>query len=213
MKLAGVNTKVWDGTLQQLQQIDIGSWFAPEFSNERVPTLAQVLDRARGNTKVLIELKYYGHDQQLEQRVADIVENADMVNDVAIMSLKYEGIKKFRALRPDWDVGLLLSTAIGNITNLEMDFLAVNMAMAAPGFIRRTHSAGKQVFVWTVNDQISMSRMISLGIDGLITDEPELARKVLVDREDLSSVERLLIHTAMLAGQPIPKRIYRDQSP
>jgi len=213
MKLAGVNTKIWDGTLKQLQKIDVGSWFAPEFSEERIPTLEQVLEEARGKARVLIELKHYGHDQQLEQRVVDIVEKTDMVNDVAIMSLKYEGIQKFHALRPDWDVGLLLTKAIGNITNLEVDFLAVNMAMVASGFIRRTHSAGKQVFVWTVNDQISMSRMMSLGIDGLITDEPELARKVLVEREDLSSVERLLIHTAILAGQPIPKRVYRDKSP
>jgi len=213
MKLAGVNTKVWDGTLEQLQKIDVGNWFAPEFAGEHIPTLKQVLEEARGRAKVLIELKYYGHDQQLEQRVAEIVEQTGMVKDVALMSLQYEGIKKFHALRPDWKVGLLLSTAIGNITTLEVDFLAVNMAMATSGFIRRTHLADKEVFVWTVNDQVSMSRMMSMGVDGLITDEPELARQVLKDREDLSSVERLLIHTALLAGRPVPERLYRDNSP
>jgi len=38
MKLAGVNMKVWDGTLQELKAIDIGSWFDPEFASERLPT-------------------------------------------------------------------------------------------------------------------------------------------------------------------------------
>jgi glycerophosphoryl diester phosphodiesterase len=213
MKLAGINLKVWNTTLKQLKEIDVGSWFAPEFSAERVPTLAEVLKEARGKAHVLIELKYYGHDQQLEQRVVDIVENTNMVNDVAIMSLKPDAIKKFRELRPDWITGLLLSTAIGNIAKLEVDFLAVNMASATQGFIRQVRSVGKQVFVWTVNDQVSMSRMMSLGVDGIITDEPQLARNVLVHRTDLSSIERLLIHTSVLLGQPVPQQVYRDQSP
>ena len=213
MKLAGMDLKVWDSTLKELREIDVGSWFGPEFSAERVPTLAKVLEETRGQARVLIELKYYGHDQQLEQRVVDIVEEAGMVDDVAIMSLKHSGIKKFHTLRPDWVVGLLSSKAIGNLFDLDVDFLAVNMGMATPGFIRSAQLADKQVFVWTVNDLVSMSRMMSLGVDGIITDEPELARNVLTDRSKLSSIERLLIHTAVLLGEPIPQRIYRDQSP
>jgi len=213
MKLAGLDLKVWDSTLKELREIDVGSWFGPEFSAERVPTLAKVLEETRGQARVLIELKYYGHDQQLEQRVVDIVEEAGMVNDVAIMSLKHSGIKKFHTLRPGWVVGLLSSKAIGNLFDLDVDFLAVNMGMATPGFIRSAQLADKQVFVWTVNDLVSMSRMMSLGVDGIITDEPELARNVLTDRSKLSSIERLLIHTAVLLGEPIPQRIYRDQSP
>ncbi len=85
--------------------------------------------------------------------------------------------------------------------------------METHGFIRSAQLADKQVFVWTVNDLVSMSRMMSLGVDGIITDEPELARNVLADRSKLSSIERLLIHTAVLLGEPIPQRIYRDQSP
>jgi glycerophosphoryl diester phosphodiesterase len=196
-----------------LQEIDVGSWFGPEFSAERVPTLARVLEEVRGQSRVLIELKYYGHDRQLEQRVVDIVEKAGMVNDVAVMSLEHSGIKKFHALRPDWAVGLLSSKAIGKLSDLDVDFLAINMGMATPEFIRRTHKADMQLFVWTVNDQVSMSRMMSLGVEGIITDEPELARNVLTDRAELNSVERLLIHTAVLLGEPIPQRTYRDQSP
>ena len=213
MKLSGVDLKVWDGSLKQLQKIDVGSWFGPGFSAERVPTLAQVLEVARSKVGVVIELKYYGHDQQLEQRVVEIVEEAGMVDDIVIMSLEVKGIEKIRALRPQWVVGLLSTMAVGNLAKLDLDFLAVNMSMATSGFIRRTHAAGKKVFVWTVNDAVSISRMISLGVDGIITDEPEMARNVVTERSGLSSVERLLIHTAVLFGRPIPPRIYRDESP
>ena len=54
---------------------------------------------------------------------------------------------------------------------------------------------------------------MSLGVDGIITDEPELARTVLAERAELSSVERLLLHTAIILGQPLPEKGYRDNSP
>jgi len=213
MKLAGNKLKIWDATVPLLTDIDIGSWFEPAFSQERVPTLKQVLELSRGKAKVVIELKYYGHDENLEQRVVDIVEDADMVSETAIMSLKYDAVKKIRELRPDWKIGLLSATAIGDLTSLDADFLAVAMGMASAGFVRRSHEAGKKVYVWTVNDPVSMSRMISLGVDGIITDEPEMARQVLLERKHLSSAQRLLIHTALLFGQSITTKEYRDESP
>ena len=213
MKLAGINLKVWEATFSQIQDIDIGSWFAPEFAAERVPTLREVLNKVKGKGRVVIELKYYGHDDRLEQRVIDLVELADMAADTTIMSLKYEGVQKVRSLRPNWPVGLLSVQTLGDTTGLDVTFLAVNMNSASPHFIRRAQAAGKQVFVWTVNDQVSMTRMMSLGVDGIITDEPEMARIVLRERAEMNSVERLLLHAAVLLGQPLPARQYRDESP
>jgi glycerophosphoryl diester phosphodiesterase len=213
MKLAGKPLKIWDATRAQLEDIDIGSWFDPRFSEERVPGLKRVLDTARGKAKVVIELKYYGYDEDLEQRVIDIVEHAKMVEETAIMSLKYNAIEKIRVLRPDWIVGLLSATAIGDLSRLDTDFLAVAMGMASPGFIDRAHRAGRQVFVWTVNDPVSMSRMISLNVDGIITDEPELAKRVLSERAEMSTVQRLLIHASLLFGDPYTPNQYRDESP
>ena len=204
MKLAGVNLRVWEATTEQLAEIDIGSWFAPRFAGERVPTLADVLAEVEGRSKLIVELKYYGHDQQLEQRVIDLIEAAGMQDDTMIMSLEYSGIQKVRALRPDWKVGLLSARAVGDLTRLDADFLAVNMALARPALVRAAHAAGKELFVWTVNDALSMSQMMSLGVDGIITDEPLLGRDVLAARADLSSVERLLLHMSPLLGFEAP---------
>lgn len=213
MKIGNNPMKVWGVPLQELKTVDVGSWFDPQFSSERIPSLAEVIEAVKGRCKLLIELKYYGYDEHLEQRVIDIVEETGMVNDVALMSLKLDGIQKAHSLRPDWSFGLLSSKSIGDIAKLEMDFLAINMATTTPSFIRRVHAAGKKVYVWTVNDKISMSRMIALGVDGLITDEPELAHAVIAEREELNMTERLLIHTAALLGHPLPSKQYRDQSP
>ncbi|MEA3434709.1 MAG: glycerophosphodiester phosphodiesterase [Campylobacterota bacterium] len=213
MKISNVPTKVWDGTLAELRQIDIGSWFDPKFASERIPTLEEVLLAAKGKAKVLIELKYYGHDEQLEQRVIDIVEKTGMSQNIALMSLKPEGIKKVRALRPKLETGILLSKAIGDISKMDVDFLAINMGIMQTNFVRRAHKVGKKVYIWTANDPVSMTSMISLGVDGVITDEPAMCNNVLTQRKELGTVERLLLHTAVLLGKPVPKRLYRDESP
>ena len=200
MKVASDSTKIWDASLDHLQGLDIGSWFASEFADQRVPTLGQVLDVCKGKVGVNIELKYYGHDDRLEERVIELVEERGMASDVVIMSLKLEGVEKVQAMRPDWTVGLLSAVALGDLTKVDVDFLAVSTKLATPLFIRSAHKAGKDVYVWTVNDVIGMSTYLSRGVDSLITDEPALAREIMAQRASLSSAERLLVELAALFG-------------
>jgi glycerophosphoryl diester phosphodiesterase len=213
MKIAGVDLKVWNATAADLLTIDVGSWFAPEFSDQRVPLLRDVLRRVEGRANLTIELKYYGHDQNLEQRVVDIVEQEGAVDDCVIMSLEYHAVRKMRSLRPEWTVGLLTAKAVGDLTRLDADFLAVNSGLATRAFIRRAHSRGKQVWVWTVNDPVRMFHLMNLGVDGLITDEPGLARRVLERRSELNSVERLLVGTAIFFGASAPPPPASEDAP
>ena len=212
MRLAHVDRKIWEVTAAELRGIDLGSWFDPAYAGERAPTLRDVLAAARGRAKVVIELKYYGHDQDLEARVAALVDEFGMAEQVALMSLSYPAIQKARAMRPDLRNGVLAATAVGDLAGLETDFLAVNVGLATPKLIRSAHAAGKDVYVWTVNDPLTMSRLISQGIDGLITDEPALARKVLADRAALGTPERLLLWLLDRFGLKPDPEIVRDGS-
>ncbi|MDG2219873.1 MAG: glycerophosphodiester phosphodiesterase [Rubripirellula sp.] len=200
MKLAGNKIKIWDATSEDLSEIDIGSWFAPEFADQRVPSLAEVLDECKGKIKVNIELKYYGHDQKLEERVVALVEERQMKDEVMAMSLKRAAVTKMKTLRPDWKVGLLMSVAAGDLSKLDADFLAVNASFVDRQLVDEAHAVGKEVFVWTVNDAATMSVMVSRGVDGLLTDKPGLARTVLQQRAKLSGPARLLIELAVLVG-------------
>jgi len=203
MKLSKNPLKIWDASLDDLASIDIGTWFDSEFSSERVPTLAEVLRLCRDRIRVNIELKYYGHDQQLEQRVVDVVEAEGMADQIMVMSLKPEGIAKLKTLRPSWKCGLLLSVYVGKLQNIQADFLAVNANFATRNFINRAHKSGKQVYVWTVNDAAMMSRVLNRRVDGILTDRPELARQVLQQRSELTSAERLLTEISAIFQQPV----------
>ncbi|QDU55600.1 glycerophosphodiester phosphodiesterase [Aeoliella mucimassa] len=200
MKLAGNRLKIWDANLADLESIDIGSWYDAKFNAERVPTLGEVLDLCKDRIHVNIELKYYGHDQQLEERVAELVEARGMTDQVMAMSLKRDKVEKMKSIRPEWKVGLLMSVSAGSMSKMKADFLAVNARFANRRLIRSAHQNDKEVYVWTVNDAVSMSTMISRGADGLLTDNPALARSVLEQRAEMGAAERLLLELSSILG-------------
>ncbi|MDA7873945.1 glycerophosphodiester phosphodiesterase [Rhodopirellula sp.] len=200
MKLAKIDLKIWDATMADLAKIDIGSHKDPAFSSERVPTLSELLTTCKGKAKVVIELKYYSHDKDLEQRVLDIVNAHEMSSDVMYMSLNLDAVTKMKELNPKCRAGLLMSVLSGNIQDTKADFLAVNAMFVNRSFIQRAHASGKEVYVWTINDAVTMSRMIGIGVDGLITDKPDLARQVLAERSTLNPAERLLLELSETFG-------------
>jgi len=200
MKVAGSPLRVYDAPFDTLREVDIGSHKGPQYADQRVPLLSEVLRAAKGRIKLNIELKYYGREEQLEARVAELVERYDMVDDVVIMSLKLVGMRRMKALRPDWSVGLLSSVALGDITRLDVDFLAVNASLATSAFVRRAHARNKSVYTWTVNDPAGVSSMIGAGVDAIITDRPAMVRTVMEQRRELALHERLILELASQLG-------------
>ena len=200
MKAAGAAMKIWETDAAQIRTVDIGSRAGPQFSAERVPTLAEALAVCKGRCRVIVELKSYGHDQRLEERVAAVVEAAGMQNDCLFMSLDQSMVRKMKRLRPSWRSGILVAKARGDLTSLGADFLAVEARMATARFVLRAHRAQQDVYVWTVNDPAWMLTAMSRGVDGLITDNPDLARRVVARRAAMSDAQRLLVALLVRVG-------------
>jgi glycerophosphoryl diester phosphodiesterase len=200
MKLGGGPAKIWEATAAELRSVDIGSYKDPKFSGERVPTLAEALEVCKGKTRVIVELKSYGHDQKLQERVAAIVEAAGMADHCIYMSLDHTMVGRMKRLRPSWRCGILTAKAVGDLASLEADFLAVEARVATGRFVRRVHRADREVYVWTVNDPAWMLAAMSHGVDGLITDVPEVARLVVKRRAALSDGQRLLVSLLVRLG-------------
>src|SRR5262249_29339577 len=200
MKVARSPLRIWSSAAEQLRQIDIGSFFSPSFKDERLPTLAEALAVCRGVCRMDIELKDYGKSQRLEERVVELVEAAGMQDDIVTMSLNRRMVENMKRLRPRWTAGLLVAKAGGDPSRLPFDFLAVEPRMATRTFSRAAGAGQKPVYVWTVNDPQRMIRMIGLGVDGLITDRPALAREVLARYADMTQAERLLLYAMAAFG-------------
>ncbi len=200
MRSAGADLEVWQAGNSDLADLDIGSSFGPEFSDQRVQTLREVLELAKDRTGVFIELKYYGHDVSLERKVVDLVEETGMIDNIVIMSLNYDGVRKIAALRPDWTYGLLNAVAIGDLTRLDVDFLALTANATTLPMIRRTHRRGMKIYAWTIDDPVQMWVMMSRGVDGIITDQVARANRIKELRAEVTPVGRFVIWIAGEVG-------------
>ena len=176
--------------------MDTGSWFAPEFAGERVPTLKEVITTSKGKIKLNIELKFNGHDKKLAKEVTRIVAEAGFEADCIVTSLEYHGVLQAKQANNELRVGLIVTTSVGDVTKLDVDLLSVSAKAVDRDLIHRARRAGKEVHVWTVNKPEQMNTMIHFGVDNIITDVPELLVQLLEEREQLSSAERLMLRLA-----------------
>jgi glycerophosphoryl diester phosphodiesterase len=56
------------------------------------------------------------------------------------------------------------------------------VAIYADHLVERAHAIGVRVIVWTVNDAPTMQRLLDAGVDGIITDRPDILREVMIAR-------------------------------
>jgi glycerophosphoryl diester phosphodiesterase len=198
--VTGVEKNIWDVTYDEIKDLDAGSWFDPAFADEHIPTLEQVLDVVGDQAIVLIELKYYGHDQALAQKVVAMVEERGIEDQVRIMSLLYSGIQEVQQLNPDLETGLLAIVTAGDITSLDVDFLAMSNMDVGRDFVDEAHAKGIEVAVWTINDQADIVKFIDNGVDSVITDAPTTVHTVSRHLANLTPTQRAMLQAHQFFG-------------
>lgn len=77
---------------------------------------------------------------------------------------------------------LLLRLSRGQAAQVPMRFFNDRIPLVTPRFVRTAHRHGIKVHVWTINDAATMRDLIDLGVDGIVTDQPEVLRSVLEQR-------------------------------
>jgi glycerophosphoryl diester phosphodiesterase len=192
-RMAGVARKVWDLTYAEIRAIPLGAKAAPEFRNEPAPTLEEILALAHDRIRLNIELKYYrGSQPRLAERVVAAIQASQMTNQVVIQCLEYEPLLEVKRFAPEIPIGYLMSVNAAHPGRLKANFLSVELKRVTGAFVQSAHRRGQQVFVWTVNAAADMDRMIDLGVDDLITDEPVEALRRVRAYEALTGPERTL---------------------
>jgi glycerophosphoryl diester phosphodiesterase len=193
MRVASVNRRLRDMNYHELRDIDVGGWFAPEFSSERIPTLQEVIDVARDRIKLNIELKFTWSDPALAEKVGDIIQRNGFAPDCVVSSLNFEALTEIKRAFPELTTGFIVMQAVGNLSRMEADFLSISAARATPKLVRDVHRRGGEVHVWTVNDRGNALTMIEMGVDNIITDEPVEIRSLLEEWNELSDKEKIAL--------------------
>lgn len=184
-------------SLSALKELDAGSWFDAEFAGERLPTLDEVFRRVGRDILINVELKNYQRPLDgLPGAVAGVVRERGLEARVWFSSFNPIGLRRIRRLLPDSPGGLLLTRggerpfirrAAAWITRY--DAVHPEFSDLSEDYVRRLHLEGLPVFTYTVNDPGDIRRTAAMGVDGIITDNPTLARRVvrsLADADEMA---------------------------
>ena len=183
-RVAGINKKVSDLTLEQIKKLDVGSWFSSEYQGEQIPTLEEVMEYAKGKIDLNIEIKNLGNSSGLPEKVIELVEKHEMQEQCVITSTNRFYLKRVKAVNPEIRTGYIISAAYGNFYSDDfIDLISIRSSFVTERMIESAHEAGKAVHAWTVNGKVEMERLKQLGVDDMITDRPVLAREILYGEE------------------------------
>ena len=175
-----------DLTYAQLLELDIGAWKSPEFAGQHIWTLGQLLDFCREARMLLnLELKNYEvFYDGLEQRVIDEICARGMQEQVFVSSFNHISMQRFKDLCPEIETGLLYDKPLLDMEHYLLPSNADNMPprymllQYQPELMDLFHSRGMKVNTWTVNDAADMRDMIHRGVDGIISNYPDLLCRV-----------------------------------
>jgi glycerophosphoryl diester phosphodiesterase len=157
-----------------LADLDAGSWYKESFSKEKIPTLDEVLSLDRGNAGLMIEIK------------KGVIE-PDLLVAALIKSLQKTSLSKI--ILGSFSIPILnelnrqlpAASLIGIVENLnelppmremKLKKMALWYKLINPAIVQSLHDEGTEVWTFTVDDLRVAKFLISIGVHGLITNDP-----------------------------------------
>jgi glycerophosphoryl diester phosphodiesterase len=210
-RVAGLPKSIWEVRYEDIEHLDVGSWFAPRFSGERIPTLRTFATAAKGRIGINIELKVNRHEIDLARRVIAILHDLDMLDNVVLSSLDVNILRQVRQIDSTIGIGFIVTTGVGRLAAIDVDFLAVSERLATPVLIRGLADRGRKVHVWGLSDEDSIATAMLDGADNLIVDDPRLAIETRRWVRELSAPEQALwqLRKALDRGKLIARPVTR----
>lgn len=149
---------------------------------ELIPTLTEVLDFVDRRVPVNIELKGPDSAKSVAKIVAAHIRSGWQPADFMISSFDHSDLQEFKRLMPGIRVAALQDCIPLHYAAFaeELQAMAIGPSdeFVNKAYVDDAHKRGIQVYVWTVNDPEEVARMYHMGVDGIFTDVPDIARQV-----------------------------------
>ncbi|MBR1899545.1 MAG: glycerophosphoryl diester phosphodiesterase membrane domain-containing protein [Lachnospiraceae bacterium] len=188
-RLCGMPDRPCDLTLDEIRSIEMQTVTGEV---RKIPTLEEVLDKAKGREVLYLELKGVTADEQMADDVIAMLKEKGMEQDCILISMNYHVIRYIDRNYPDIRCGYLYFFAYGNESRLEADLLMSQSNVINPSKTSAIHRAGKQLYCWTVNSRGTAKAMIRRRVDGIISDRYDIIQSVLDHLESRTDYERIM---------------------
>ncbi len=181
-RTAGINKDIWNMTLEEVKELDVGSFFDKKFKGEKVPTLEEVINFAKDNNmKLNIELKPTGKEIDFEKKVVDLILENNFEKYAVVTSQTYEVLENVKKYNNKIKTVYVMSLAYGDILSLKYaDSFSIEASSVTKSLVKKVHREGKELYAWTVNTEESIMEMINLKVDNIITDNITLAKDTII---------------------------------
>lgn len=180
-------------TLNQLKELDFGSYFHHTYKNTRLPTLEELLSLfEKAEFKILnIEIKSpKNKDYSVVDKVIEAAKAHGLFNKLLVSSFDHELLVYAKDCDENCKTGFLYSPnrlLSAKIHGKETDFarsigadaLHPHSVYVNKKYVERAHECGLEVNPWTVNSEKDIRNLVGMGVDGIITDVPNIAKKII----------------------------------
>ncbi|MEU3515764.1 glycerophosphodiester phosphodiesterase family protein [Streptomyces sp. NPDC006654] len=185
--------KVKDFTAAEIARLDAGSWFSRAYTGTRVPTLAQYMREVEHHhEKLLLEIKnpelYPGVERQILEQLGDEgwLDRRHR-GRLVVQSFSADSLRLVHRLRPAVTTGYLGTPSAATLPRYAgfADLINPSVGSISAGYVRSVHSVhgphGRplRVLTWTVDDAVTAWKAVGYGVDGVISNKPDVVRAAL----------------------------------
>ena len=168
-------------TFGQLCELDAGSWFAPQFAATRLSSLQQVLEAMVPRACLMIERKSGD-----APTCVGLLRSQGAIDRVTVQAFDWQFLHQCHALAPELVLGALGENALDDRRLAEAcatgaSIVGWEAAALNQAAIAASHARGLKVWAWTVDDPQEARRLLSAGIDGLISNVPAVMQQVIAE--------------------------------
>ena len=178
---------VHDYSLEELKQLDAGSWFHSDFAEQRLPELGEVLELVDGRVITNIEIKSHAYEPHhppdaIEKQVVDLVKQKKALNAVLISSFSADILTQISTLADRPALALISKKPADEDTLKTCERLKAfswhpDRLISTHRQVQLMHDAGIRVFPYNVDTLKAYRQMLAIKVDGMITNNPLLAKK------------------------------------
>ncbi|WP_455462854.1 glycerophosphodiester phosphodiesterase [Candidatus Hodarchaeum mangrovi] len=178
--------KIIDHPYSYLQSLDVGSWFHPKFTNERIPTLydtIEILTKISSTILFNIELKYLDSSNWFEKSILEVIDHFKIEERTFISARHLENIFNIQEINPEISCILLQKERHWNdyldiVNNLGLNIVQIRRTALIPEFFEKCQDQGIKIFYFYADTIPEMKKAIDLGVDGILTNFPNRLRDI-----------------------------------
>ena len=147
--------------------------------------LVEVLEKVNGRADINIDIKQPGFEEDL----LNLIDSVGFEGKVYVTSQIHSIIRRIKELDSKIltiaSLNILPIDPVKVVLDARADIVSMHVSIVSRELIKQFHEAGLKVLAWTVNDRETILRHMELGIDGVVTDRPDIALNVIKHREEV----------------------------